>query len=188
VVRRVIAPTSLVWELLLTIDRERVVQWARQANTGLFPPALPAFPRPIAVGPEPVLASGQSVPVLASATARLVSDIQAERRWRMRARTWRDMGLLMTLALAGAAVAIYVQPPFTRLLAWIGTAWLITVLGLVQYAARRAKGKGIVGTPEGNAKYYADPERFALGGVQSFGWGVGLGIVAMLAALTAKLL
>jgi len=106
----------------------------------------------------------------------------------MLARTWRDMGLLLTFALAGAAVAIYVQPPFTHFLAWSGTVWLIAVLGSVQYAARRAKGKGIVGTPEGNAEYYADPERFALGSVQSFSLGASLGIVAMLAALTAKLL
>lgn len=45
-----------------------------------------------------------------------------------------------------------------------------------------------MGTPEGNAEYHADPERFALGVVHSVGLGAGLGIAAMLASLVAKTL
>jgi hypothetical protein len=114
--------------------------------------------------------------------------MQAERRRNMLVRTWRDTGLLVGIALAGAAVAVYVQPPLTRFLAWGITAWLVGVVVLARHAARRARGRGITGPPEGNMEYHANPERFTLGGVHSFYVGAGLGIVAMLAALVFKLL
>lgn len=104
----------------------------------------------------------------------------------MVARTWRDTGLLVGIALAGAAVAVYVQPPLTRSLTWSIATWVIAAIVLARHAARRARGRSIMGTPEANAEYYADPERFALGSVHSVSLGAGLGIAAMLAALLAK--
>jgi len=101
---------------------------------------------------------------------------------------WRDTGLLVGIALAGAAVAVFVQPPLTRSLTLGIAAWLVVAATLVRHAAQRAKGRGIMGTPEGNAEYHADPERFALGVVHSVGLGAGLGIAAMLASLVAKTL
>lgn len=165
VVARVIAPAAALWDALLPADRERVANWAQQ-------PKSPK-PQPMAVGVGGV---------------RLVRDIQAERRRAMLVRTWRDAGLLAGVALAGAAVALYVRPPVTRLVAGGGMAWLTMVGAWAWYAARCAKGRGIMGTPERNAEYHADPERFALGGMHSLGIGAGLGTVVMLAALAAKAL
>jgi len=114
--------------------------------------------------------------------------MQAERRRSALVRTWRDTGLLVGIALAGAAVAVSVQPPLTHSLAWSIAAWLIAVMVLARHVARRATGRGIMGTPEGNAEYHADPEHFALGVLHSVSLGAGLGIAAMLAALVAKTL
>jgi len=165
VVARVIAPAAPLWDALLPADRERVANWAQQPK----PPK-----------PQPIAGSIGGV--------RLVGDMQAERRRAMLVRTWRDAGLLVSVALAGAAVALYVRPPMTRLVAGGGMAWLTMVGAWAWYAARCAKGRGIMGTPERNAEYHADPERFALGSVHSFGLGAGLGIAVMLAALAAKAL
>ena len=63
---------------------------------------------------------------------------------------------------------------------------MVVVMVLARHAARRARGQGITGPPEGNVEYHANPERFALGGVLSVSLGAGLGVAAMLAALVAK--
>lgn len=177
-----IAPAAPLWDALLPADRERVVRWARQARTGTQSPAPAAAPR------APMASQGPAPLDNPNASTRLVSAMQAERQRSALVRSWRDTGLLVGIALAGAAVAVYVQPPLTRSLAWSITAWLVVVMVLARHAARRARGRGIIGTPEGNAEYQANPERFALGGVHSVSLGAGLGIAAMLAALVAKAL
>lgn len=158
-----IAPAAPLWDALLPADRERVASWAQRSE--------PPKRQPIADSPG---------------GARLVWDVQIERHRAALVRSWRDAGLLVGIALAGAVVALYVRPPATGLVAGGAVAWLIVVGAWGWYAVRCAKGRHIMGTPEKNAEYHADPERFALGGVHSFGIGAGLGMVVMLAALAAK--
>ena len=175
-----IAPAAALWDALLPADRERVARWARHSQTDVCPPPPPSAPGVPAAGQAPAPVGNPTAGV------RLVSALQAERRRGALVRTWRDTGLLVGVALAGAAIAVYVQPPLTRSLTGGITAWLIVMMVLARYAARRARGRGITGTPDGNAEYHADPERFALGGVHSVSLGAGLGIAAMLVALLAK--
>lgn len=177
-----IAPAAALWDAVLPADRERVARWAQQPRTGTQAPAPAAAPR------APIADQGPAPLDNPNATARLVSAIQAERRRGVLIRTWRDTGLLVGIALAGAAVAIYVQPPLTRSLSWSIATWVIAVIVLARHAVRRARGRGITGTPEENMEYHANPERFALGGVLSVNLGAGLGVAAMLAALVAKAL
>ncbi len=169
VVVHVIAPAAALWDAPLPADRERVIRWARHSHIDVCSP--PPFPA------SGVPAAGQAPAPLGSPTAsvRLVSALQAERRRSALVRTCRDAGLLVGVALAGAAVAVYVQPPLTRSLAGSIMAWLVGVMVLARHAARRARGRGVTGTPDGNAAYHADPERFALGGVHSISLGAGLG-------------
>ena len=179
IVARVIAPAATLWDALLPADRERVVRWARPARTGTQSPAPAAAPRAPKAGQSPAPLDNTNP------STRLVSAMQAERRRSALVRSWRDTGLLVGIALAGAAVAVYVQPPLTRSLTWGIAAWLAGVVVLARHAVRRARGRGIMGTPERNMEYHADPERFALGGVLRVGLGAGLGVAAMLAALVA---
>lgn len=183
-----IAPAAALWDALLPADRERVVQWTRRPYIGIKPPAPVAVPDLPLPAKAPALAGSQLAPGGKGEGVRLVSDLQAERKRGMLVRVWRDTGLLVGVALAGAVVAIYVQPPLTRPLAWGGTAWLIMVAGLAWYVTRRARGCGTIGTAEGNAQYQADPKQFAVGGANSFCLGAGLGMAAMTAALIAKAL
>ncbi len=104
----------------------------------------------------------------------------------MRVRVWRDAGAFVAPAALGTGVAFYTAPPLTSGGAVTTLAWFILLAVGVRHLAGRAKGRGVVGTPERNAEYYADPEHFALGGTHSFSIGAGLGMAAMLAALAAK--
>ena len=150
-------PGVRLWDALLPPDRERLLRRTSHRE----------------VPPSPGL-------------GRFVADIMAERRRAMRLRVLRDAGSLVAMALIGAAVAIHLGPPVSWDLAGATAAWLLTFALLARHAARRARGQGVVGTPEGNALYHADPERFALGGTYSFSFGAGLGVAAMLAALVAR--
>ncbi len=174
-----IAPAAALWDALQPVDRERVVRWVRQPHTGACPPPPAPAPGLSAEGQDPALLDGPAT------SARLVSAIQAEQRRGVLIRAWRDTGLLVSIALAGAAVVIYVQPPLTRSLAWGIAAWLVVVIVLAWHTAARARGRGVIGTPDGNVAYQADPEHFALGVMRSISLGAGLGIAAMLAALAA---
>ena len=151
-------PSPHLWDALLPADRERLL---RRPSHRELPPSS---------GPE-----------------RFVADIMAERRQAMRLRVLRDAGSLVAMALTGAAVAVYVAPTVSWDLAGATAAWFLALTLLVRHAARRARGRGVGGTPEENALYHADPERFALGGVYSFSLGAGLGMAAMLAALVASI-
>ena len=151
-------PGVRLWDALLPPDRERLRRWPSHREL----PPLPGL-------------------------GRFVADIMAERRRAMRLRVLRDAGSLVTVALIGAIIAIYAAPPMSWNLAGAIAAWLLALVLLARYASRRARGQGVVGTPEGNALYHANPERFALGGVYSFSFGAGLGMAAMLAALVASI-
>lgn len=158
VVAGLLGPSPPLWSALLPADRERIARWVRQ---------------PAAHAPRP-------------GGARLVSEAMRERRQAARLRALRDAGLLIGMALAGAAVAAYVAPPARAWLAWLSLAWLAALLVLARFAVRRATGRGITGTAESNERYFAEPEAFALGGPYSFVLGTGLAIWAMLAALAAR--
>lgn len=103
----------------------------------------------------------------------------------MRFRAWRDAGSLVAVALAGAGVAAYVRPPMTGSVTGSAVAWLLALVLVARHVAGRARGRGLVGTAEGNVSYYADPEGYAVGGVLSAGIGAGLGVVAMVVAMVA---
>ena len=89
------------------------------------------------------------------------------------------------MASVGAAVAVYVQPPARPWLIWLLLAWLVALLALTRFVVRRATGRGVTGTPMANQRYFAKPERFALGAAYSFAVGAGLATCAVLATLTA---
>ena len=57
---------------------------------------------------------------------------------------------------------------------------------LTRLAVRRAMGRNFVGMPEHVARYFADPEAFALGWVHSTAAGCGLATSIVLAALVAQ--
>ena len=176
--RRVIVPASPIWELLWPADRARVVQWARGAR----PPA----PAPVAVplaGPPPAqdpVVGGPAIP------QRVFSEMRAEMLRGMRFRTCRDAGAFITVATLGASFAIYARPPITSGIIWAALAWLVAVAVVVRYLTGRAKGRGIVGTPENNAAYFGAPENYAVGGLHSATLGGFFGVLAMLAALLTK--
>ena len=109
-----------------------------------------------------------------------------EQRRAARLRSLRDGGLLVGIALVGAAVAIHVQPPVRAWLVWLSLAWLAALLVLARFVVRRATGRGITGTPESNVRYFGDPEAFALGWAYSVAAGCGLATAIVLAALTAR--
>ena len=160
---RPLRPRTSLWGALLPADRERVARWVQ----------APA-------APERQLEMGDA------GGARLVADVLAERRPAMRLRVLRDAGSLVAPALTGAAVAVHAAPPISWNLAGVAVAWLLALTLLARHAARRARGQGVLGTPDGNALYHANPERFALGGVYSVSLGAGLGMAAMLAKLIAN--
>ena len=161
----VIAPASRLWDALLPADRVRVLEWTRRprAQEPRREPRLPTAVR----------------------SQRLVSDMMREDQRGMRLRTWRDVGSLVTVALAGAGVAVYVRPPVTGIVVGGAVAWLFALVLVARHVAGRAQGRGVVGTAEGNAAYFADPERHAVGGLLGFSIGAGLGMAAMLLALVA---
>lgn len=101
----------------------------------------------------------------------------------MRLRVWRDAGAFVAAAAAGAGVALYVRPPLTSGTAGAALAWLVALATGIRYVAGRAWGRGILGSPEGNAAYFAAREHYALGGVHSLSIGACLGMAAMVAAL-----
>lgn len=175
----VIAPAAPLWGLLMPEDRARVLEWARGARAPVWPPApMP----PIEPSPEREATASHGP----AAPERFVSDMQAERRRAMRVRVWRDAGVFVAVAAFGAGVAIYIRPPVTPGTTGAALVWLV-VLGVgVRYLAGRAKGRGVLGTPEGNAAYFAAPERYAVGGLYSASLGAGLGAASMAAALVAK--
>jgi hypothetical protein len=109
-----------------------------------------------------------------------------ERRQGKRLRVIRDAGLLVGAAVMGAAMAVYVGPPVRTWLLWLSLAWLVALLALIRLVVRKATGHGIVGTPEGNDRYFNEPEAFALGWPYSLTIGLGLAIWVMLAALIAR--
>ena len=150
-------PDIRLWDALLPCDRERLLIQQPRTETSL------------PFGPEC-----------------LVADIMAERRLTMRLRTLRDAGPIVAMAFMGAAIAVYVAPPASWNLAGAAAIWLLALTLLARYAGRRARGQGVVGMPEGNALYHADPERFALGAVYGCTFGAGLGVAAMLVALVAS--
>lgn len=171
----IIAPNTPTWRGLLDVDRRLVLDWTQRPRTALQPAASPVasnLPRQHA----------QPLP------QRLVSDIQAEIRWAMRVRTWRDAGSFVAVAVLGAGVALHVRPPLASSTAGTAAAWSIALILGVRYLTGRARGQGITGTAEGNAAYFACPEHYAVGGLYSACLGASLGIVAMIAALVAKVL
>ena len=176
--RRVIVPASPIWELLWPADRERVVQWARDAR--------PPVPVPVAAslaGPLPArvpVAGGPAIP------QRVFSETRAEMLRGMRFRTCRDAGAFVAVATLGAGFAIYARPPVTSGIVWAALAWLVAVAVVVRHLTGRAKGRGIVGTAENNAAYFAAPENYAVGGLYSATLGGFFGVLAMLAALLTK--
>lgn len=111
--------------------------------------------------------------------------MQAEIRRSMRVRVWRDAGSFIAVASFGAGVALYVRPPLTFNTACTAVTWCVALVLGVRYLTGRAEGRGITGTAEGNATYFASPEDYAVGGLFSASLGAGLGIAAMLAALLA---
>lgn len=159
VVAGFLGPSPPLWLALLPTDRERVARWVRQ-------------PRPPLARP--------------SGAAQLVSEGIRERQRDQRLRITRDVGLLVGTALVGAGMAVYVGPPVRAWLVWLSLAWLVTLLALVRFVVHKATGHGIVGTPEGNERYFDDPEAVALGWPYSLTIGLGLAIWVMLAALVAR--
>lgn len=176
--RRVIVPASPIWELLWPADRERVVQWAREAR----PPA----PAPVAASPaglppaQAPIAGGPAIP------QRVFSERRAEMLRGMRFRTCRDAGAFIAIAMLGASFAIYARPPVTSGIVWATLTWLVVVAVVVRYLTGRARGRGVVGTPENNAAYFGAPEDYAVGGLYSATLGGFFGVLAMLAALLTK--
>ena len=79
--------------MLLPANRERIVRWVRQPHTHAPP---------------------------AGNGAQLVFDMIREQRRVTQVRVLRDGGLLVGIALVGAAVAIYVEPPVT--LGWAASS------------------------------------------------------------------
>ena len=176
--RQVIVPASPIWELLWPVDRERVVQWTRDAR---LPKPTPVAPSP--AGPLPArnpIAGGPAIP------QRLGSDMQAEMFRSMRFRACRDAGAFIAAATLGAGFAIYAQPPMTSGIVGAALAWLVALAVVARYLTGRARGRGIVGTPENNVAYFAAPEAYAVGGLYSATLGSCFGILAMLAALLTK--
>ncbi len=112
--------------------------------------------------------------------------MQAEMLRGMRLRACRDAGAFITVAALGAGFAIYAQPPMTSGIIGAALAWLAALAVVVRYLAGRARGRGIVGTPENNVAYFAAPEDYAVGGLYSATLGTCFGILAMLAALLTK--
>lgn len=104
----------------------------------------------------------------------------------MRLRVCRDAGAFITVATLGAGFAIYAQPPMTSGIVGAALVWLVALAVGVRYLAGRARGRGIVGTPENNVAYFAAPEDYAVGGLYSASLGAGFGILAMLASLMSK--
>ena len=104
----------------------------------------------------------------------------------MRLRVWRDAGAFVAVAAFGAGVAIYIRPPLTLGTTGAALVWAVALILGVRYLAGRAKGRGVTGTPEGNATYFASPESHAVGGLYSASLGAGLGVATMVAALVAK--
>ncbi len=176
--RRVIVPVSPIWELLWPADRERVVQWARDAR----PPAPAPAAAPFA-GPLPAWNPAAGRPTIPQ---RLFSDTRAEMLRGMRFRACRDAGAFIAVATLGAGFAIYAQPPMTSGIIGAALAWLVALAVVVRYLTGRARGQGIVGTPENNVVYFAAPEDYAVGGLYSASLGSCFGILAMLAALLTK--
>lgn len=103
----------------------------------------------------------------------------------MRVRVWRDVGAFVAVAATGAWIALSVRPPLTPGTAGVALAWAVVLALGVRHLAGRAKGRGVTGTPEGNATYFASPERYAAGGLYSACLGAVLGIAAMVMALIA---
>ena len=159
---------------MLPADRARVLEWTRQPRAER-PDHTPDRPEPRC---EPGL---PTVP----RPARLVSDLMREAQSGMRFRAWRDAGSLVAVALAGAGVAADLRTPNTGSVARRAVTWLLALAFVARHVAGRARGRGLVGTAEGNVSYYADPEGYAVGGVLSAGIGAGLGVVAMVIALVA---
>lgn len=104
----------------------------------------------------------------------------------MRVRVWRDAGAFVAVAAFGAGIALYVRPPLTLGTAGIALMWAVVLVLGVRYLTGRAKGRGVMGTPEGNVTYFASPESYAVGGLYSASLGAGLGVATMVAALVAK--
>lgn len=176
VIGEVIVPAVPMWESLVPADRARVLQWTRDAHAAQTPPptvprVAPAFSRDPTERSEP------------AAPERLVSDMQAERRRAMRVRVWRDAGTFVAVAAVGARIALSVRPPLTPGTVGAALAWAVVLTLGVRYLVGRAKGRGVVGTPEGNAAYFASPERYAVGGFYSACLGAIVGIAAMVTAL-----
>ena len=152
-------PSRLLWNALLSGDREHIARCVQQPHTH-----------------APLLGNG----------ARLVSEMRRKRCRATLLRVLRDAGLLVGVALTGAAAAIYVEPPLTRWLGCFVAAWFAALLVLTRLVVRRATGRNFVGMPEHVARYFADPEAFAFGWVNSVEAGCGFAIAAVLAALVAR--
>ena len=144
-----------------------MLEWTRRPRVHVLPrePEPPLVPRP----------------------ARLVSDMRAEQERGMRLRAWRDVGALVGPALTGGVIAAYVEPPVTGIVAGCAAAWLLALALAVRHVAGRAQGRGVIGTAEGNAAYFQDPESYAVGGAFGFTVGAGLGLAAMVLALVADM-